>query len=267
MEYNNEPNSEMNHEPENEMTVVPETEPMQEQTAEQLPNLTVCPNCLEPNTDGLAVCKYCGMPLHPGAENEDFVPPEDEMTLEANRREAAPEPKKTEKKKEESGFRRVMPWLGLYIIYYAITGIIQTSREEELANPGLAYGSWAVYIVAGLLMAWPLIKKGWEKIHPSAAGPEDSDEGVTEEPVESELSAEDAAEADVPADGEGSGREENETDPETAGTAYQAEQDDSASEGLSADAPADSDPLLSNGAVSEENNEEGFEEDEASKWL
>ncbi len=143
-------------------------------------NLDICPNCLEPNPDDLAVCQYCGMPLHPGAEADPSAMPEDEAKLAAARAEAAAAAKKDEKKKQQQGgFRRVMPWLGLYLIYYAITGIIETSRQEELSNPTLAYASWVIYIVAGLLMSWPLIKKGYRKLRHL---PEEDE--VTEESTE-----------------------------------------------------------------------------------
>ena len=88
----------------------------EEAPAEPLPggryNLEICPNCLEPNDDDLAVCRYCGQPLNPNAEPADLsAMPEDEKTLQANREAAVPEKKPA--KKQESGFRRVMPWLGL----------------------------------------------------------------------------------------------------------------------------------------------------------
>ena len=148
-------------------------------------NLEICPNCLEPNDDDLAVCRYCGMPLHPGTEADPSAMPEDEKTLEQNRAEAVPE--KKEKKPQESGFRRVMPWLGLYLIYYAITGcfdikrqIQQAMEEGQQVNEKLAYLSQAIWLIAGVMMAWPLIKKGWNKIHPSPEKPEEADAAAEE---------------------------------------------------------------------------------------
>ncbi len=133
-------------------------------------NLDICPNCLEPNTDNLAVCKYCGMPLHQGADTEAFEMKESEEELAKNRAEAVPQEKKPAKK-QESGFRRVMPWLGLYLIYYAITGCFDIKRQIQMAaeegqpvNAPLAYGAQVIWFAAGLMMAWPLIKKGYRKL-------------------------------------------------------------------------------------------------------
>lgn len=146
----------------------------EEPPAEPLPggryNLEICPNCLEPNDDDLAVCRYCGQPLNPDAEPIDIsAMPEDEKTLEANRAAAIPEKKPA--KKQESGFRRVMPWLGLYLIYYAITGCFDMQRQIKAAqeagqevNVALAYFSQLIWFAAGLLMAWPLVKKGYRKL-------------------------------------------------------------------------------------------------------
>ena len=90
-------------------------------------NLEICPNCLEPNDEDLAVCRYCGQPLSPDAEVIDTAAlPEDEKTLAENRAAAVPE--KKPQKKQENGFRRVMPWIGLYLIYYAVTGVIETAH-------------------------------------------------------------------------------------------------------------------------------------------
>lgn len=159
METNTENNTDIND------AVIPERNAGSEEIPAGRFNLDICPNCLEPNPDDLAVCPYCGMPLHPGAETDPSAMPENEAELAAARAAAAAPEKKDEKKKpQESGFRRVMPWLGLYLIYYAITGIIETSRQEELSSPALAYGSWVIYIIAGVLMAWPLIKKGYRKL-------------------------------------------------------------------------------------------------------
>ncbi len=199
METNNEliPEQEPNKETDFEQAL--DTEPVKEPEAgssiETVPegraNLEICPNCLEPNDDDLAVCCYCGMPLHPGPETDPSAMPEDEQTLAKNRAEAVPE-KKEEKKPQESGFRRVMPWLGLYLIYYAVTScfdikrqIKQAVEEGQQVNEALAYLSQAIWLVDGLLMAWPLIKKGWNKIHPSPEKPEEP-ESVSEAAAEDE---------------------------------------------------------------------------------
>ena len=132
-------------------------------------NLEICPNCLEPNPDDLAVCSYCGRPLHPGDEEASSVMTEDEATLAAARAEAVSAEKKPEKKRPKSGFRTIMPWLGLYLIYNAVISCIEIGQQrklpaEEQPNYGLAYLSAAIWFAAGLLMAWPLVKKGWRKL-------------------------------------------------------------------------------------------------------
>ena len=157
-------NPEESEKPQPEITADKELEALPSDVSEGNGNLDICPNCLEPNTDDLAVCKYCGMPLHQGADPDEYLMKAEAENLEANRAEAVPEEPKKPAKKEENGFRRVMPWLGLYIIYYAITGIIETSHQEDLENPKLAYASWIIYIIAGVMLAWPLFKKGYRKL-------------------------------------------------------------------------------------------------------
>ena len=176
-----------------------ESEPISSDVSESTGNLDICPNCLEPNTEDLAVCKYCGMPLHQGAEADEFIMKAEEANLETNRAEAAPEEKKPAKK-QESGFRRVMPWLGLYLIYYAITGFFDVKRQIQQAveagqpvNEKLAYFSQVIWLAAGLLMAWPLIKKGYRKLRhlPDPDETEAAEENAeTTEGTEAEAEAE-----------------------------------------------------------------------------
>ncbi len=187
METNNEIIPEQDPNTETALDSVLDAEPVNEAetetVSESIPggraNLEICPNCLEPNDEDLAVCRYCGMPLHPGAEADASAMPEDEETLAKARAEAVSE-KKEEKKPQESGFRRVMPWLGLYLVYYAITGcfdikrqIQQAVEEGQQVNSTVAYLSQGIWLIAGIIMAWPLIKKGWNKIHPSPEKPEE----------------------------------------------------------------------------------------------
>ncbi|MBQ6503342.1 MAG: hypothetical protein IJI57_05465 [Flexilinea sp.] len=237
---------------------------------EEYANLDICPNCLEPNTENLAVCKYCGMPLHKGVDPDSFTAQETEEELAANRAAAVPEqPKK--QKKQENGFRRVMPWLGLYLIYYAITGCFDINRqikaaeaEGQTVNTALAYGAQVIWLAAGLLMAWPLIKKGWRKLRHLP------DEDETEEQTETdntEVSGETGTAAE---------RDENsEALPEAAGeeTGPEASGDeaDETSE-LEADAePADVNDEVPQEPDTTENrliNEDGTEEENAdANWL
>ena len=181
----------------------PEAEAVPSDPGEGTGNMDICPNCLEPNTEDLAVCKYCGMPLHQGADAEAYEMTESEEELARNRAEAAPEEKKPAKK-QESGFRRVMPWLGLYLIYYAITGCIdinrqikQAAEEGQTVNAPLAYGAQVIWFAAGVMMAWPLIKKGYRKLR-HLPDPEETEEAAETEAAENaELSEEPAGDEET----------------------------------------------------------------------
>ena len=178
-----------------------ETEALPSDDGEDYGNLDICPNCLEPNTENLAVCKYCGMPLHKGVNPDAFAARETEEELAANRAAAVPEPPKKQKK-QENGFRRVMPWLGLYLIYYAITGCFDINRqikaaeaEGQTVNTTLAYASQAIWLAAGLMMAWPLIKKGYRKLR-HLPDEEESEEQAETENTEASENAGAAADAE-----------------------------------------------------------------------
>ena len=200
-----EPNEELKPVLIEEPEVQPKTEAAADEEPEMLPNgrynLEICPNCLEPNEDDLAVCRYCGQPLNPNAEVIDIsAQPEDEKTLEANRAAAVPEKKTAQK--QESGFRRVMPRMGLYLIYFGVTGIFDMRRQikaaeeaGEAVNTSLAYLSQGIWILAGILMAWPLIKKGYRKLRhlpEEDAEPDTASDAVdlAEESAASEIEAE-----------------------------------------------------------------------------
>lgn len=181
-------------------------------TGEDLGNMDICPNCLEPNTDNLAVCKYCGMPLHKGADPDEFVRQESEEELAANRAQAVPEQKKSQKP-QESGFRRVMPWLGLYLIYYGITGFFDVSRQIKAAeaegqpvNTTLAYASQCIWLAAGVMMAWPLIKKGYRKLRHLPEEDESAEE-TTETTENNEASDTEPADIETPGETEKSAEE------------------------------------------------------------
>ena len=234
-------------------------------------NLTICPNCLEPNSEDLAVCRYCGMPLHPGADADPSAMPESEEELAANRAAAAPEEKKDTKKNQQSGFQRVMPWLGLYLIYYAITGCFDVKRQVAQAaeagqpvNETLAYVSQGIWFLAGLLMARPLIKKGWRKLRhlpeedetpetPEAQAEEEvlTDTAGTAEEEARALAAEaEPVDAVLPA-----AAEEILPDP--------AEEEETAAE---AEAPAPED-LPEDPAEADMKDSEFEDDDETAKWL
>ncbi len=220
-------------------------------------NLDICPNCLEPNTDNLAVCKYCGMPLHQGADPEAFERKETEEELAKNRAEAVP-PENKPKKKQESGFRRVMPWLGLYLIYYAITGFFDVKRQIQQAleegqpvNETLAYLSQVIWLAAGLMMAWPLIKKGYRKLRHLPDEDEETEEETTAETVDNAAADENTepvtADAETP-----------EGEPET-----QSAETDNAEQAADLEEQPEENPVVE----AKLSNEDGTEEDERANWL
>lgn len=234
-ELNSEDNISHTENQASETETAPVMEALPADVKEDTHNLDICPNCLEPNTDNLAVCKYCGMPLHQGADADEYIMKEESADLEANRREAVPEEKKPAKK-QESGFRRVMPWLGLYLIYYAITGCFDISRqikaaeaEGQTVNVPLAYGSQAIWFIAGVMMAWPLIKKGYRKLR-GLPEPEEAEETAEETTVETpeETETTEAAvtdESETMAEADGSTESEPTTESDTP-----AENEDDSSE-------------------------------------
>ncbi len=170
---------------------------------EEKNNLNICPNCLEPNPDDLAVCKYCGMPLHPGAEpveingeNSDGLTSEEEMA--ENRAAAVPSDEKKEENRK-SGFNSIMPFLGLYVLYSAyqtwqqVRAQVADPETAESVNPTLGYVSVAIYAVAGLLMLRPWIEKAIEMIR----GPK-AEEGDKVAEASEELSEETVPELSDP---------------------------------------------------------------------
>ncbi len=242
-------------------------------------NLDICPNCLEPNTDNLAVCKYCGMPLHQGADSEAFEMKESEEELAKNRAEAVPQEKKPAKK-QESGFRRIMPWLGLYLIYYAITGCFDIKRQIQMAaeegqpvNAPLAYGAQVIWFAAGVMMAWPLIKKGYRKLRhlpeedeveeEQAADPAET-AGQTEADESGEIIAADEESLEAEADESSEIMDPDEETPEPASETEMPETEDF--EELP-ESPADPDEQPNDVIEAKLSDENGSEEDEKANWL
>ena len=242
-------------------------------------NLDICPNCLEPNTDNLAVCKYCGMPLHQGADSEAFEMKESEEELAKNRAEAVPQEKKPAKK-QESGFRRVMPWLGLYLIYYAITGCFDIKRQIQMAaeegqtvNAPLAYGAQVIWFAAGVMMAWPLINKGYRKLRglppeEEAEEQQAADSAETAEQTEAaenrEVMDADEEAGEPEADESGEIMDSDEETPENESETDMPEAEDF--EELP-EAPADPDEQPDDVIEAKLSDENGSEEDEKANWL
>lgn len=136
-------------------------------------NQEVCPNCLEPNDGDLANCAFCGMPLHNDPESVNAPLPGESglQTIaaeESGNPSGAPdsetEPQEESKdKKKGRGFTYAMRGMGLYLIVYAISELPRSFKIEEPQNRTLAVVGDVIYLVAGCLMAWPLLKDYLDK--------------------------------------------------------------------------------------------------------
>jgi len=136
---------------------------MQEEKEIIRDNLEICPNCLEPNEKDLANCAYCGMPLKKQTEtagevlsSESIEKPDSDNSDES----AKPNPPKApaEEKKPNRGMAYAMRGMGIYLIFYAVTEIPRSLKVEDPKNRMLAIVSDIIYMVAGVMMAWPLFK-------------------------------------------------------------------------------------------------------------
>ena len=186
---------------------------------------------------------------------------ESEEELAKNRAEAVPQDKKPAKK-QESGFRRIMPWLGLYLIYYAITGCFDIKRQIQMAaeegqtvNAPLAYGAQVIWFAAGVMMAWPLIKKGYRKIRHL---PE-------EEEIEEQQAADPAETAEQTEADESS--EIMAADEETPETASETEMSEAEDFDEFPESPADPEEQTDDVIEAKLSDENGSEEDEKANWL
>ena len=174
-------------------------------------NLTICPNCLEPNPDDLAVCKFCGQPLHPGAEpvelsegeNADGLTSPEEQA--ENRADAVPAEEKKEEPKKNN-FDSIMPFLGLYVLYMAYETYSQLKAQladpEKAAavNAKLGYLTVGIYVVAGLLLMRSWFYKLLEMIRGTKAKDESAAEESASEEAPAEENAVEAAPVEEPAE-------------------------------------------------------------------
>lgn len=152
---------------------------MAEENEPNRDNLEICPNCLEPNAKDLANCAYCGMPLRPQtSENGQIIESPEAKTSgeetpehEAEKNESAP-PQKPEKK--TNTWTKVMRGMGLYLIVYSI---MEMPRSFQLENPNdrtLSIISNVIYLVAGGMLAWPMLKEYLAKRKEKQQGEGDS---------------------------------------------------------------------------------------------
>lgn len=181
-------------------------------------NYEICPNCLEPNRSDLANCEFCGMPLHPDAaaqvkaavsetstENTNAVVPApasgeaaDETTqAEPSKTTEVPtaEPAAAPKKKENKGWTYAMRGFGLYIIFYAISEGVTHFKLEDPKERRLGLLADFIYLIAGCLMAWPMLK---DYLNDRKKKKAEKEKAASEQIIEGFESA--AAPADVPSD-------------------------------------------------------------------
>jgi hypothetical protein len=139
-------------------------------------NQEICPNCLEPNNDDLANCAFCGMPLHgnPGvvelpSDHEDGntnseISSDPSASIQGSV-ESADSPKGKSKKDDKinRGFTYAMRGMGLYLVVYSITELPRSLKLENPQDRKLAAFGDIIYLVAGCLMAWPLLKDYLDK--------------------------------------------------------------------------------------------------------
>lgn len=133
---------------------------MQEERQIIRDNLEICPNCLEPNEKDLANCAYCGMPLRKQAETAGEIISSESTEKPDSDESAKPNSPKApaEEKKPNRGMAYAMRGMGIYLIFYAVTEIPRSLKVEDPKNRMLAIVSDIIYMVAGVMMAWPLFK-------------------------------------------------------------------------------------------------------------
>lgn len=162
-------------------------------------NQEICPNCLEPNNDDLANCAFCGMPLHgnpgvvelpsdhaDGKSNSEIS--SDPSTSIQGSVEPADSSKGKSKKDEKinRGFTYAMRGMGLYLVVYSITELPRSLKLENPQDRKLAVFGDIIYLVAGCLMAWPLLKDYLDKRK------QKQESTLSEKTIESTLSTPDA---------------------------------------------------------------------------
>jgi hypothetical protein len=133
---------------------------MQEERQIIRDNLEICPNCLEPNEKDLANCAYCGMPLRKQAETAGEIISSESTEKPDSDESAKPNSPKApaEEKKPKRGMANVMRGMGIYLIFYAVTEIPRSLQKGDPQERMLAIVSDIIYMVAGVMMAWPLFK-------------------------------------------------------------------------------------------------------------
>ena len=156
----------------------------------------ICPNCMEPNTAGLANCVYCGMPMHADENTEN---PSQELNANSPVAGTTGEgahvepdntaPAKPQPKKQNKGFTYAMRGMGLYLIVYAISEIPRSLKLEKQQDRTLSLVSNVIYLIAGVMIAWPMLKEYLDKRKKANEEPaiDTSDPSKTTEVIDGEI--------------------------------------------------------------------------------
>jgi len=141
-------------------------------------NQEICPNCLELNNGDLANCAFCGMPLHADPESLEIQPENtdvntiagssanfntDKDNIEIIDKPSADKPKNEKDEKTNRGFTYAMRGMGIYLVVYSVSELPRSFKIEDPQNRKLAILGDIIYLIAGCLMAWPLLKDYLQK--------------------------------------------------------------------------------------------------------
>lgn len=132
----------------------------------------ICPNCMEPNAAGQTNCVYCGMSMHVGENAEN---PAQELSTDTSATETPAEaentaPAKPQPKKQNKGFTYAMRGMGIYLIVYAISEIPRSLKLEKPQERTLSLVSNVIYLIAGAMIAWPMLKEYLDKRKKAQSG-------------------------------------------------------------------------------------------------
>ncbi len=132
----------------------------------------ICPNCMEPNTAGQTNCAYCGMSLHAGENAENSAQELSADTSAAGTPGEADNtaPAKPQPKKQNKGFTYAMRGMGIYLIVYAISEIPRSLKLEKPQDRTLSLVSNVIYLIAGAMIAWPMLKEYLDKRKKAQSG-------------------------------------------------------------------------------------------------
>lgn len=132
----------------------------------------ICPNCMEPNAAGQTNCVYCGMSMHAGenAENATQELSVDTSVAGTSAEADSSASAKPQPKKQNKGFTYAMRGMGIYLIVYAISEIPRSLKLEKQQDRTLSLVSNVIYLIAGAMIAWPMLKEYLDKRKKAQSG-------------------------------------------------------------------------------------------------